>query len=103
MQITEETVCAFDTYTSSRYEINKGKIRRLNPGAEKRADGEWLRLYALPEITVGNPAYLVLEPLSSWGVDDTIDYSYHAQDAVLTERFTSEVTGIEVQGEDGQA
>lgn len=102
MKVTDETVLVFETYTGSTYEINHGKIRRLNPDYEKRGDGNWYTLYNWPEIEVGHPAYLVMESLSHLGPDDyglsTID-----RDAVLTTRTTSEVVGIDVLNEGGVA
>lgn len=91
MQVTEQTICAFETWTGSRYEINKGKIRRLNPNAEKRGDGNWYTLYNRPEIEVGQSAYLMMESLSHLGADD-----YGQEGGSLTTRTTSEVIGIDV-------
>lgn len=91
MKVTDETVLVFDTYTGSRYEINHGKIRRLNPDYEKRGDGNWYTLYNRPEIQVGQSAYLVMESLSHLGADD-----YGQEGGALTTRTTSEVVGIDV-------
>lgn len=94
MKITEETVCAFETWSGSRYEINHGKIRRLNPDAEKRGDGDWQKLYILPELWVGNSAILVMESLSGYGSDD------YGNVGDLTTRRTSEIVGIDVLNEE---
>lgn len=91
MKVTDETVLIFETYSGSTYEINHGKIRRLNPDYEKRGDGNWYTLYNRPEIAVGHPAYLMMESLSHLGADD-----YGAEGGVLTTRTTSEVVGIDV-------
>lgn len=92
MKVTDETVLVFDTYTGSTYEINHGKIRRLNPDYEKRGDGNWYTLYNRPEIEVGQSAYLMMESLSRLGADD---YGQEGGDAMTT-RTTSEVVGIDV-------
>lgn len=94
MQVTNETVCVFETYSGSTYEISHGKIRRLNPGAEKRADGLWVPLYILPELWIGAPAYLVMESLSGFGPDDS------GQVGDLTTRITSEIVGIDVPSDE---
>lgn len=90
MKVTEETVCVFETYSGSRYELNKGKVRRLNPTAEKRGDGNWHQLYVLPELWIGAPAILVMESLSKYGEDD------YGNVGDLTTRTTSDIIGIEV-------
>lgn len=95
MKVTEETICVFETYSGSRYEINHGKVRRLNPTAEKRGDGEWQELYILPELWIGAPAILVMESLSKYGVDD------YGGTGSLTTRRTSDIVGIEVLSEEG--
>lgn len=88
MKVTEETVCVFETYSGSRYELNKGKVRRLNPTSEKRGDGEWHELYILPELQIGAPAILVMESLSKYGPDD------FGGTGALTTRRTSDIVGI---------
>lgn len=90
MKVTEETVCVFETWSGSRYEINHGKVRRLNPTAEKRGDGDWHTLYILPELWIGAPAILVMESLSKYGEDD------YGNVGDLTTRRTSDIVGIEV-------
>ena len=95
MQITDETVLAFETWTGSRYEINHGKIRRLNPDAEKRGDGNWYTMYNRPVIEVGQSAYLMMESLSHLGADD-----YGTEGGALTTRTTSEVVGFDVFNEE---
>lgn len=94
MKVTDETVLVFETYTGSTYEINHGKIRRLNPDYEKRGDGNWYTLYNRPEIEVGRSTYLVMESLSHLGADD-----YGVSGGALTTRTTSEVVGIDVLNE----
>lgn len=98
MQVTDETELVFETWSGSRYWIKSGKVKRLNPNAEKRADGEWLTLYNRPDIEIGQGVYMILEPLASHGADD---YGVCDPETDLTQRMTSEVVGIEVQGEDG--
>lgn len=93
MKVTDETVLVFETWSNSRYEINHGKIRRLNPDYGKRGDGNWYTLYNRPEIEVGQSAYLMMESLSHLGPDDYHDYAYTS---AMTERYTSEVVGIDV-------
>lgn len=95
MKVTDEAVLVFDTYTGSRYEINHGMIRRLNPDHEKRGDGNWYTLYNRPEIAVGRSAYLMMESLSHLGADD-----YGQEGGELTTRTTSEVVGIDVLNEE---
>jgi len=80
----------FHTETGSTYEMKDGKIRRINPEASKRADGEWVTLLNDPYIEVGVSALLVLEPLSGYGPDD-----YGVEDGGVTTRRTSYVTSIE--------
>ena len=99
MKVSDETVLVFETYSGSTYEINHGKIRRLNPVYEKRGDGNWYTLYNRPEIEVGQSAYLMMESLSHLGADD---YGQEGGDAMTT-RITSEVVGIDVLNEDGVA
>lgn len=93
MKVTEETVCVFETWSGSRYEINKGRVRRLNPSAEKRGDGEWHQLYILPELWIGAPANLVMESLSKYGEDD------YGNVGDLTTRTTSDIIGIEMMSD----
>ena len=83
----------FETMSGARYWIKGSMLKRLNPNDEKRGDGEWLRLLEEPEIVVGMPAYLVLEPLSKYGPDD---YGVHGE-AMVTNRVTTPVIGIEVR------
>ena len=94
MKVTEETVCVFETYSGSRYGINQGKVRRLNPTAKKRGDGNWHRLYILPELWVGAPAILVMESLSKYGEDD------YGNVGGLTTRTTSDIIDIKVLSEE---
>lgn len=65
----------FKTKTGSEYEIVNhpagDMIRRINASAEKRADGEWVRLYGHSPIEVGHSAVLVMESLARYGSDDT--------------------------------
>ena len=60
----------FMTSSGSMYEIESGRVRRVNPGHEKRADGEWVTLVNDPAIRVGEQAYLVTESLRRYGSDD---------------------------------
>lgn len=94
MKVAEETICVFETWSGSRYEINHGKIRRLNPSAEKLGDGEWHDLYILPELWVGSPAILIMESLSKYGEDD------YGNVGDLTTRTTSDIVGIDVLSEE---
>lgn len=81
----------FHTKTGSTYEIADGKVRRVNPDASRRADGEWVGLLNDPSVEVGASVLLVLEPLSGYGPDD---YGFH--DGAFTTRRTSHVTSIEL-------
>lgn len=83
MKTNEETVLVFETYSGSRYEINKGRVRRLNPSHRLREDDKWLDVCNTPDIEVGKPVTLILEPL--------------AKDMEVTVRTTSEVTGINLK------
>ena len=78
----------FTTYSGSTYEISDGKIRRLNPDYEKRADGEWATLFNDPDIEVGSPAVLALESLAKRGPDDVGTPEW------LKDNFTTRVTSI---------
>lgn len=60
----------FLTESGSIYEVDGDHIRRINPGYQKRADGEWVRLLQPSIIREGECAYLVLENLSEYGEDD---------------------------------
>lgn len=95
MKVTDETVLIFETYSGSTYEINHGKIRRLNPDYEKSGDGNWYILYNRPEIEVGQSAYLMMESLSPLGANDC---GQEGGDAMTT-RITSEVVGFDVLNE----
>lgn len=99
MKVTDETVLVFETYTGSTYEVNHGKVRRLNPDYEKRGDGDWYTLYNRPEIEVGRSAYLILESLSPLGPDD-YGVQIASMTGNITERLTSEVVGIDVLSEE---
>ena len=81
----------FSTESGAHYEVNGGKVRRLNDATDtkKRADGEWVRLHTMFPQTphVGAPVVLVLEPLSGRGPDD-----YGAEGGGETVRRTTRVT-----------
>lgn len=83
----------FETESGARYWMRGGKIRRLNPDHEKRADGQWLKLVNEPVIEVGRRATLLVEPLSSYGPDD---YG-NSGEAAFTQRITTPVVGVEVR------
>jgi hypothetical protein len=91
LKITDTSELVFETYTGSVYHVSEGKIRRLNLDYEKRGDGNWYTLYNRPEIEVGHPAFLMMESLAAFGVDD-----YGTEGGALTTRTTSEVVRIDV-------
>ena len=68
-----------DTASGTAYHFDGLHVRR-DGGDSLRQDGEWLQLLAAPEISVGSPMVLVLEPLGASGG--------------CTFRVTSPVTGI---------
>lgn len=90
MKVTDKTVCVFETESGSRYKINRGLVRRLNSGYGKRGDGDWWKLYDLPELWIGTSALLVMESLSHLGADDESGLS-----GDVTVRTTTPVTRIE--------
>lgn len=67
-------------------------IRRVNPDAAKRADGEWVRLYGhYPNpLQVGSPAFLQMEGLSKYGPDDEGTHG----SPLGTQRTTTVVTSV---------
>ena len=78
------------TKSGSAYQIDGDKIRRVNDGAEKRGDNEWLQLLNTPTITIGASMILQLEPLARFGADD-----YGIQFASFaTTRITTPVTEV---------
>ena len=81
----------FTTYSGSTYEISDGKVRRLNPDYEKRADGDWVTLFNDPDIEV---AVLVLESLAKRGPDDVGTPEW------LKYNFTTRVTSIVISKEE---
>ena len=79
----------FTTESGSTYEINGSMVRRVNPGYEKRADGEWKELLNEPEIVLGGHVLLVMESLADYGPDD-----YVSGGGGPTVRRTSRVTEV---------
>lgn len=93
----------FETISGSHYEIKEtsdGKfIRRTNPDAAKRADGEFVRLHGhFPSpIEEGFPAILELDSLRDYGPDGA---GARAEDTDRTTiRSTSMVTQVWTEGE----
>lgn len=82
----------FTTVSGSEYEIKDGFVRRINPLAGKRADGEWVKLIQEPVIEVGESAILRTESLRKYGPDDYGTPDDQADD--VTTRVTSTVTGV---------
>ena len=70
------------------------RIKRENPDAAKRADGEWLALYNHPEVEVGHVMVLLIEQLSPRGADD---HGNVGSTAPHTTRITTPVVSIEDQ------
>lgn len=83
----------FKTATGSEYEIIADRIRRINPSATKRRDGEWVNLVRKPYIEVGYSAVLTLESLAAEGPDDFGTLLSEATQ--FTTRTTSTVTEVE--------
>lgn len=83
------------TESGARYEFRPGEVRRLNPSAEKRGDGEWQRLRTMfPNTpTVGAPMVLVIDSLAGYGTDDYGTPTDEASDT--TTRHTTRVVSIE--------
>ena len=90
------TTLRFTTESGSIYEIQTTstgaeRVRRINPDAAKRADGEWLSIIQRSPIQIGSSALLNLESLSPYGPDD------EGQEVAggITIRRTSPVTNIQ--------
>lgn len=86
----------FETESGSVYEIRRtpwdySEVRRVNTGAEKRADGEWVRLISFSTLEVGYPLLLEMENLGKYGPDD--EGNRHG--SFVTHRTTTVVTSIE--------
>lgn len=94
MQINKDMEVVFETESGSRYEISKGKIRRLNPEFLKRGDGAWQKLLDMPYLAAGDSAVLTMESLHPLGPDDT---SEENEEAAYTVRVTSPVVGLEIR------
>lgn len=69
MPIRASEIRGFRTASGTLYDLNDAHtaVRRIdlygNP--QMRHDGEWIDLYEKPDIQVGRPVVLLLEPLSS--------------------------------------
>lgn len=97
MKVGPEDDLVFETESGARYWIREGKVRRLNPNDVKRADGEWLKMWSMPVIEVGQPVILHIDHLRAYGPDD---YGTVYEDTIgqgFTTRFTTPVVGIEVK------
>lgn len=81
------------TISGSRYEFDRDntRFRRVNAGAQKRGDGEWLDYLHISQIAPGQPILIVLESLAHLGPDDhgTIE-----PDTEYTTRITSSVVKV---------
>lgn len=94
----------FETESGSTYEIRdlnpaERYLRRANPEAGKRADGDWVRLYSVIPIGgpyVGRRAHLTLDPLAEYGADDEGNQD---TTTAYTIRTTTPVTKIWTEGE----
>ena len=86
------------TESGSTYEIDGDRIRRVNPYAGKRADGDWVHLLTplLDVSYVGFPVLLKLESLSKHGEDD---YGRRNDGTEPTHRMTSIVTYDSIEEE----
>jgi len=58
------------TASGSQYEITDNKVRRLGSDPLRR-DSEWIDLYWVSTITVGNPIVFIMEPLAEGAVSTT--------------------------------
>ncbi len=90
------TTLRFTTESGSIYEIQTTstgaeRVRRINPDATKRADGEWIGVTYCSPIEIGSCVLLGLESLSLYGPDD----EGHEVDGGATIRRTSPVTSIQ--------
>lgn len=87
----------FKTKTGSEYEIVNhpagDMIRRINASHGKRADGEWVRLYAHSPINVGWGVMLVMQSLTEYGNDDT-GFDEEDETPEQTTRVTSAVDEV---------
>ena len=83
------------TQSGSAYEIQGNRVRRINPGHEKRGDGDWQDLIALIPSTpvVGQRMILSMGSLAHLGPDDIGTPRKHASGT--TTRTTTPVTSIE--------
>ena len=91
----------FVTSSGSVYEIRDGSVRRINRTAEKRADGEWVKLLEPPVVKKGFQVVLVTEPLECFGPDDSGDWPTQPDNRNLyySTRITTPVIYIEYQEE----
>lgn len=55
----------FKTASGTEYEVDtkNKRVRRTNAASGMRRDNEWLILMALPNINIGYPAVMLLQPL----------------------------------------
>lgn len=93
MKTYETTILVFGTESGSSYEINQGRVRRVNLSAEKRGDGVFHRLVEMPEIFYGTPVTLAMEDFPQYGPDD-LGFS---EGPSITVRVTAPVEGVEVE------
>jgi len=88
------------TESGSVYEIESTRVRRVNPDATKRGDGDWQELLTMfPKTpTVGHPMLLVMKSLAHLGQDD-----YGTPRELASGETTRRTTPVvEVSGSTGQ-
>lgn len=83
----------FKTESGSTYEVEGGRIRRLNSDYTKRADGEWWRYFGISPwpVAVGHSVVIAMESLAELGPDDNGSVE---PGSLTTVRTTSRVTEV---------
>lgn len=97
MKVTENDELIFHTESGATYWIRAGKVKRLNQNDVKRADGEWLKMWHMPNVEIGHPVVLKVDHLRDYGPDDHGTVYEDTIGHAFTTRITTPVTGIEVK------
>jgi len=77
------------TESGSEYDFEANRMRRVNHGDVKRADGEWVKILSHSPVEVGSPIFFVLEPLGKYGPDD-----HGNENGGVTTRITTPVVAV---------
>lgn len=67
--LEQRNIIKVRTESGTFYEISADyrSVRRLSPDSGMRRDNEWLKIFELGEIVIGQPLIFVLEPLGDGG------------------------------------